>query len=161
MKKKGGGQVTHGGKKFLRTGILPKGKLHIGRLVDGVTNEMIQDLGGEDEITASQKIIISAIRQNLIFLSLISEWIAAQPSIVDKGGQVLGPLSGIYLACQNAVTRNCRELGFKRFGPADLLEKYLEAKARAAGADEPGELSSKQTGAELSPVLGQSGEGNE
>jgi len=160
MKKKGGGQVTHGGKAFLRTGILPKGKLHIGRLVDGVINEMIQDLGGEGEITASQKIIVSAIRQNLIFLMLINEWIAAQPSLIDKG-QVLAPLSGFYLACQNAVTRNCRELGFKRFGPADELEKYLEAKARAATADEPGEPLTKQTGEKLQANPGHPGEGNE
>jgi len=134
---------SHGGKLFLKTGILPKGKLHIGRLVDGVISEMILDLGGEQEITASQKIIISAIRQNLIFLMLVNEWIAAQPSLVDKSGQVLSPLNNFYLACQNSVTRNCRELGMKRIGPADSLESYLAAKASAAAAAESGEPMTK------------------
>ncbi len=131
--------LKHGGKRFLRTGILPKGKLHVGRLVDGVITEMIQDLGGEEEITASQKIIIAAIRQNLIFLRLIDEWLAQQPSIVRKGGQMVGPLNNFYLSCQNSVTRNCRELGFKRVGPIDSLEKYLAAKAQAAAAAGEGE----------------------
>lgn len=158
MKKKAGGQIKHGGQAFLKTGILPKGKLHIARLVDGVTNEMIQDLGGEDEITASQKIIVSAIRQNLIFLMLINEWIAAQPSIIDKG-QVLAPLSGFFLACQNAVTRNCRELGFKRFGPADSLEKYLEAKSLAAAAAEPGEPLTKDKASKFESIVDDPGEG--
>jgi hypothetical protein len=126
--------LKHGGSRFMKTGILPKGKLHIARLIDGIISELIFDLGGDAEITASQKIIVSAIRQNLIFLALINEWLATQPNIIDKAGQVLGPLSGFYLACQNTVTRNCRELGLRRVNPADDLQGYL---TRTYGKDKP------------------------
>ena len=133
----------HGGTKFLRTGIIPKGKLHIARLVDGIIAEMVNDLGGEQEITASQKIIISTIRQNLVFLGLVNEWIIKQPSIIDGKGEMLSPLNGFYLACQNTVTRNCRELGLKRVSPVQSLEKYLEVKATEAPS-EPSERPSTE-----------------
>ncbi|MCJ7525852.1 MAG: hypothetical protein MUP71_11640 [Candidatus Aminicenantes bacterium] len=154
-------RLVHSGKRFLKTGILPKGKLHIGRLVDGVINELIADLGGEQEITASQKIIISAIRQNLIFLALVNEWIAQQPSIIDIKGEMLSPLNGFYLACQNTVTRNCRELGLKRVSPVESLESYLAAKASAAAAVETANPLTKEAGAEKIIDLGASCEGVE
>lgn len=151
-------KFSHGGIRFLKTGILPKGKLHIARLVDSVINEMIADLGGESEITASQKIIISAIRQNLIFLSLVNEWLAQQPSIIDVKGDILSPLNGFYLACQNTVTRNCRELGLKRVSPVDSFEKYLASKAKAADTAISGESLTTKTPGEIQAIVGQSGE---
>lgn len=146
-----GKKIMHGGIRFLRTGVLPKGKLHIGRLVDGIIVEMIDDLGGEAEISASQKIIISTIRQNLVFLGLVNEWIVKQPSIIDGKGEMLSPLNGFYLACQNTVTRNCRELGLKRVRPIQSLESYLEAKTKEAHS-EPSEKSSTDDAGERENV---------
>ena len=137
----------------MRTGILPKGKKHIGRLVDGIIVEMIDDLGGEAEISASQKIIISTIRQNLVFLGLVNEWIVKQPSIIDGKGEMLSPLNGFYLACQNTVTRNCRELGLKRVSPVQSLEGYLEAKAKESHSKRTPDTPDTQAGAgEIVPL---------
>jgi hypothetical protein len=145
--------IMHGGTRFLRTGILPKGKKHIGRLVDGIIVEMIDDLGGEAEISASQKIIISTIRQNLVFLGLVNEWIIKQPSIIDGKGEMLSPLNGFYLACQNTVTRNCRELGLKRVSPVQSLEGYLEAKAKESHSKRTPDTPDAQAGAgEIAPL---------
>jgi len=131
----------------LHTGILPKGKKHIARLIDGVINEMVMDLGGEQEITASQKIIIANIRQLLVFLGLVNEWILKQPSIINKKGDMLSPLSGFYLAASNSIVRNCERLGMKRIDPIDSLEKYLASKASATATIETPEPSSKRAGA--------------
>lgn len=129
---------THGGSLFLNTGILPAGKEHIAQLVDGIVADYIEDLGGEQHITAPQQIILQQIRQQLVFLRLVDEWIAQQPGIVDDRGRMLGPLSAFYLTASNNVVRYCRELGLRRVHPAALtMEQYLEAKAGAA--EEPGQ----------------------
>lgn len=122
----------HGGVAFIRSGKLPVGKRHVARQADAIIAEMIDDLGGPGEVTATQKIIIAAIRQDLVFLGLVNDWLEQQPSIIDRAGEVLSPLGAFYLACQNAVTRNCRELGLKRVAPIQSLEKYLENKAKEA-----------------------------
>lgn len=130
--------TTHGGARFLKTGVLPAGKEHIARLVDGVVADYVEDLGGEQHITAPQQIILQQIRQQLVFLRLVDEWIAQQPGIIDDRGRMLGPLGAFYLAASNNVVRYCRELGLRRVNPAMLtMEQYLEAKARAA--EEPGQ----------------------
>ena len=125
--------TTHGGARFLKTGVLPAGKEHIARLVDGVVADYVEDLGGEQHITAPQQIILQQIRQQLVFLRLVDEWIAQQPGIIDDRGRMLGPLGAFYLAASNNVVRYCRELGLRRVHPATLtMEQYLEAKARDA-----------------------------
>lgn len=150
-------RLNHGGIRFLKTGILPKGKLHIARLVDGIINEMVSDLGGEQEITAGQKIIISAIRQNLIFLSLVNEWLAQQPSIIDIKGEILSPLNGFYLACQNTVTRNCRELGLRRVSPIENLETYLASKVSEVATAKADEPVTQTSGENLPSIVSDSG----
>lgn len=124
---------AHGGKAFLKTGVLPAGKEHIAQLVDGIVAEYVEDLGGEQHITAPQQIILQQIRQQLVFLRLVDEWIAQQPNIIRDNGQMLHPLGAFYLAASNNVVRYCRELGLRRVHPATLtMEQYLEAKARAS-----------------------------
>lgn len=140
------GNITHGARRFLRTGIIPKGKKHIGRMADRIIAEMISDLGGDGEITASQRIIISTIRHNLIMLGLVNDWIAKQPSIINSKGEMLSPLEKFYFVCQNAVTRNCRELGLKRVSPVQSLEGYLEAKAKEAHGKPSEKPSTEDTG---------------
>ena len=130
--------ITHGGVRFLKTGVLPAGKEHIARMVDGIVAEYVEDLGGEQHITAAQQIILQQIRQQLVFLRLVDEWIAQQPGIVDDRGRMLGPLCAFYLATSNNVVRYCRELGLRRVHPGALtMEQYLDAKAR--DAEEPGQ----------------------
>jgi len=138
--------ITHGGRQFLRTGIIPKGKKHIGRMVDRIIAEMISDLGGDGEITASQRIIVSTIRQNLVLLGLVNEWIAQQPAIINSKGEMLSPLEKFYFVCQNAVTRNCRELGLKRVTPVQSLETYLAAKAKEGHSEQSEKPSTEDTG---------------
>lgn len=99
--------------------------------------EMVQDLGGPAEITAAQRVLLSVIRQDLIYLALVSEWANAQESIITKKGDVLGALGGFFLAAQGVVTRNCEKLGLKRVTPVQTLEKYLENRAKAARSTPP------------------------
>jgi hypothetical protein len=142
--KTAGPHLTHYGKRFLQSGKIPASKRHIGRMVDNIMNEMVNDLGGEDVVTASQRIIISTIRQNLVFIMLVNEWITKQPSLINEKGEMLGPLNGFYLTCQNAVTRNCQMLGLKRVKPIQSLEGYLKAKAKEAHNKQTSEPTGKQ-----------------
>lgn len=144
----------HGGVAFIRSGKLPVGKRHVARQADAIIAEMIDDLGGPGEVTAAQKIIVAAIQQNLVFLGLVNEWLEQQPSIIDKAGEVLAPLGAFYLACQNAITRNCEKLGLKRVAPVQSLEKYLENKAQEARSPE---AQGKRQGGGKKPVCARSG----
>ncbi len=144
-----GWPTRHGGKTWLKHGILPKGKKYIARQVDSLMAEMVKDLGGEAEVTAAQRVLLSVIRQDLIYLALVSEWANAQASIITRKGEVLGALGGFFLAAQNTVTRNCRELGLRRISIADNLEEYLAKKSRQAalqGESPPARPSSQGRG---------------
>jgi hypothetical protein len=127
-----GGQISHGGKLWLKHGVLPVGKKRIGREVDQIMGQMAQDLGGPGEITAAQRVLLSVIRQDLIYLALVSEWANAQPHLVDGKGEVLGALGGFFLAAQGVVTRNCEKLGLRRVSPVQSLETYLAGKVAAS-----------------------------
>ena len=157
--KTAGPHVTHYGKRFLQSGKLPASKRHIGRMVDNIMNEMVNDLGGEDGVTASQRIIISTIRQNLVFIMLVNEWITKQPSLINERGEMLGPLNGFYLTCQNAVTRNCQMLGLKRVKPVLSMEGYLKSKATEAQDEQTEKPTPEHTGATENEPPRASGEG--
>ncbi|MFH2108151.1 MAG: hypothetical protein ABII93_05720 [Chrysiogenia bacterium] len=136
----------HGGIKFLRTGVVPVGMRHIVDAVEKIVDEIIDDLGGPQEITGTQKVLIGAIKTDLIFLGIVTDWLQKQPSIIDKAGQMLPPLNS-FLAYQNTVTRNCRELGLKRVKPLLSMEGYLEAKATEAHGEQTEKPTSEHTGA--------------
>jgi hypothetical protein len=145
MKKKGGGQIKHGAMQFWKRGILKKGQKGTAAFVDSICHEIIQDMGGNEAITGTQKVLIAQLRRCLIFQILIDRWLA-EHEFIDKAGNLPGPMNGFYLSAMNSSTRIAEKLGFKRFGPADSLEKYLEAKARSTAAAEPGEPLTKDTG---------------
>lgn len=158
MKKKPGGQIIHGGMQFWKRGILKKGQKKTAAFVDSICHEIILDMGGNEAITGTQKVLIAQLRRCLIFQILIDRWLADH-EFIDKAGSLPPSMNGFYLSAMNSSTRIAEKLGFKRFGPADSLEKYLEAKSRGAAAAEPGEPLTKDTGAEGIGAPGGNGEG--
>lgn len=123
-------KAKHGGRLWLKRGVLPPGKRHITRAVDAILAEYQQDLGGD--LSAGQKIIMQLVRRELVYLLLCDEWLDAQPRIVTARGEVLAPLGTFYLACSNSVQRACEKLGLRRVSIADNLEEYLARKSRQA-----------------------------
>lgn len=137
MSKAKGRPSKHGGTVWLKHGVLPVGKRQISREVDRLLAEMVQDMGGPAEVTAAQRVLLSVIRQDLIYLSLVSAWANSQPSIITDKGEVLPALSNFFLAAQGVVTRNAEKLGLERVSIADNLEAYLAKATATAGEGTP------------------------
>lgn len=143
---------------FLRTGIIPPGKEYLAQMADTAISRIADDLGGLQNLSGGQVVILREIRQLLVFKFLIDEKIMSAG--LFKPGPLLelqAPLNGFYLAASNSIQRGCERLGLKKVSVADDLESYLQrnyggskAKASAAAAAESAKPSSKRAGGKRS-----------
>jgi len=118
---------THGAAAYWRRGILPEGSERLAAIVDNLILEYVKDLGGAEQITAGQSLILNQIKRCLTFQMLVDTWLSKPGlQIVNNAGQVPPVLSNLYVAIMNSVVRYTRELGLKRVSPAaDDLAGYL------------------------------------
>ncbi len=169
---KGGRPRKHGAYLFLRTGIIPKGKEPLAAMADAAISRMAADLGGLENLSGNQIVILREIRQLMIYKFIVDEKIMTEGLFKPgtAGLELQAPLSAFYLSCSNSITRNCGLLGLKKVSPAaDDLAGYLKkkypavydmaqvkGKAAAAPAKEKqsDESMTDDTPAELSAVLG-------
>jgi hypothetical protein len=105
--------------------------------VKALIDDAIIDLGGPDEVTASQRAILESQRLCLTILALGARYLGAE-GIVDKKSrkpQGLLAILGVYM---NGVRLNSLALGLQRrprnAGPATLAE-YLDAKPAGDAPD--------------------------
>jgi len=125
---KGGRPRKHGAYLFLRTGIIPEGKNHLAQMADAAISRIADDLGGLQNLSGSQVMILREIRQMLIFKFIVDEKLMIEGIFKPGPGplELQGPLSAFYLSCSNSITRNCIALGLKKVSIADDLESYLK-----------------------------------
>jgi hypothetical protein len=141
-----GGPVTHGAMQFWKRGILKPGQKKTAAFVDAICHEIIQDMGGNEAITGTQKVLLAQLRRCLIFQILIDRWLA-EHEFIDEGGNLPPSMNNFYLAAMNSSCRIAEKLSFKRAGSIDTLESYLSktypgtkpaaGAAQAAGTDKP------------------------
>jgi hypothetical protein len=125
---KGGRPRKHGAYSFLRTGIIPKGKEHLAQMADAAITRMATDLGGLENLSGNQIVILREIRQLMIYKFIVDEKIMTE-GLFKPGANIelQGPLNAFYLSCSNSITRNCGLLGLKKVSPAaDDLAGYLK-----------------------------------
>jgi len=147
-----GGPIIHGGIQFWKYGIVPAGKERILDVVDAVIQDYVADLGGEEEISSGQKILLHNLKKMLTFQLLVDEHLSKN-GIIDKGGNVAPALSAFYLAAVNTANRITDKLGMKRVRGTESWSKYLAARERAL-VDE-GKRSTRKAGAgEIVPQRG-------
>ena len=133
----GGRPRKHGAYLFLKTGIIPEGKIHLAEMADAAVSRMADDLGGLQNLSGGQVVILREIRQLLVFKFLIDERIMSAG--LFKPGPLLelqAPLNGFYLAASNSIQRGCERLGLKKVTAADDLESYLK-RNYGKGKDSP------------------------
>lgn len=106
--------------------------------VSALIDQAITDLGGETEVTSTQKQVLESSRLALTIVALGARYLAEQ-GVVGRRGKPHGLLSvlGTYA---NIVRLNAAELGFERKGKdAKTLEAKLAEIAEREGRDEPAE----------------------
>lgn len=124
----GGRPRKHGAYSFLRTGIIPKGKEPLAAMADAAISRMAHDLGGLENLSGNQIVILREIRQLMIYKFIVDEKIMTE-GLFRPGANIelQGPLTAFYLSCSNSITRNCGLLGLKKVSPAaDDLAGYLK-----------------------------------
>jgi hypothetical protein len=134
------GQISHGVWSFLRTGrISPsvRGFRRIRRYLKEIERELIEDLGGTQNLTAAKEILIKSTLQAFGVILLAAAY-SERHSIfredrMREGTLELQPVfSNQYLAFMNTIRQNLALLGLERQRADEILDlkKYLEIKAR-------------------------------
>jgi hypothetical protein len=89
---------------------------------------LINDLGGQTELTSAQLLLLDNIRSKLIVLFQISKYVDLQPSIIDSAGRLLPCLGRGYTTYAEALRRDLEALFAIRKKPAiQSYEKTLRA----------------------------------
>jgi len=134
------GQISHGVWSFLRTGrISPsvRGFRRIRRYLKEIERELIEDLGGTQNLTAAKEILIKSTLQAFGVILLAAAY-SERHSIfredrMREGTLELQPVfSNQYLAFMNTIRQNLALLGLERQKADEILDlkRYLEIKAR-------------------------------
>ena len=76
--------------------------------------ELINDLGGNDNISAQQRAIIDLAVKNKLILDSIDRWIFQQPSLIDKRKRALLPLCQGTTKHANGLAEYMDRLGLER-----------------------------------------------
>ena len=134
------GQISHGVWSFLRTGrISPsvRGFRRVRRYLKEIEQQLIDDLGGQENLTAGKEILIKATIQAFGVVLLAAAY-SERHSIfredkMKEGTLELQPVfSNQYLAFMNTIRQNLALLGLERQKADEILDlkKYLEIKAK-------------------------------
>jgi hypothetical protein len=77
-----------------------------GRQLKGILRELIEDIGGQNGISAGQRMLIDTnIRPKLITLLCIADWVDRQKkeNVISESGELAKCLSKNYLAFTNSL----------------------------------------------------------
>lgn len=71
---------------------------------------LVQDLGGDDQITAAQRLLLDSIRAKLVVILQISKFVDRQPSIIASDGSLLPCLGRGFTTYSEALRRDLEAL---------------------------------------------------
>jgi hypothetical protein len=81
-----------------------------GKQLAEIMSALIEDLGGNDKITASQRLILDNIKAKVIVICQISKYVDRQPSIINEKGELLPCLGRNYTTYSEALRRDLEAL---------------------------------------------------
>ncbi len=95
---------------------------------------LVEDLGGEDHISAMERSIVELATKTQLLLSSIDKFLLEQPSLVNKRRRQLFPVVLQRQQLADGLARYMRQLGLKRRPkPAPSLSDYLASRSEADG----------------------------
>jgi hypothetical protein len=86
----------------------------MGKAAERWRHEIIDDLGGRDNISAQQSAIIDLAVKNKLILDSIDRWIFRQPSLIDKRKRALLPVVRERQSIANGLAEYMDRLGLER-----------------------------------------------
>jgi hypothetical protein len=88
--------------------------------------EMIEDLGGDDEVSAQQRAIAGLVVRTKLYVDSLDAWIMSQPSLVLARRRAVLPVLVERQRLADSLARMLGQLGLERRArPAPRLADYL------------------------------------
>lgn len=110
-----------------------------GKTLRGAIEALVSDLGGNGNLSAGQQLILSRVREKLITLALIGNWIDRQPDLLTASGDLVPVLKNSYLGYTESLRRDVEmlySLASRRPSRTVDLESYIAGKKAAKGNGE-------------------------
>ena len=104
------------------------GRYKEAKRLNTVMNGLVEDLGGQSELTAAQSLLLNNIRSKLIVLFQIGAFVDEQETIINEKGELLPCLGRGYTTYAEALRRDLEALFAIKKKPAiQSYEKTLRA----------------------------------
>jgi hypothetical protein len=109
--------VTHGATSVTKRRRFSDLRTQEGQWLKTVTTQLVDDLGGAENLNAAEQIILSTVETKLITIHLIGEYIDKQMEVVDSETKELLPvLQRSFLSYSESVRRDLEYLYSNKFG---------------------------------------------
>lgn len=102
-----------------------------GKALRSVLDALVEDLGGESELTVGQKLVLGRLKAKMISLALIDQWIDRQVELITSGGDVAPVMRNAHLAYSDSLRKDVEalyNLTGKRPVKVVSLDDYIEGK---------------------------------
>jgi hypothetical protein len=131
------------------------GRYRVSRALVQWRKDLINDLGGEGNISAQQRTLVELASTSKLLLGSIDAWILSQPTLFTRQKTVL-PAVLQRQAIANGLMRCRKELGLKRVLPEpknlqDYMREIEEEEVKAANSNSNGTAGSDSKPNELEP----------
>jgi len=103
-----------------------------GKQLQIVMDALIDDLGGQDSLTAGQRLLLDTIQSKLIVVLQIGKYVDEQPELI-KDGQLIPVLGKNYLAYLNSLRLALDQLykdNHKNKGKIPTIKEIIEAESK-------------------------------
>ena len=123
-----GGNLKHGAYSKHVHRRYADGRYREAKQLNAVMKGLVEDLGGQSELTAAQSLLLNNIRSKLIVLFQIGAFVDQQESIINEKGELLPCLGRGYTTYAEALRRDLEALFAIKKRPAiQSYEKTLKA----------------------------------
>lgn len=130
---KGRPKVVHGGFSFLTTGRLPEHRVSLQRYLSASRNGLIEDLGGEENLSTQELILIDRCISLLGCIRCVEEFCKERG--VFKGDELQPSLGKHYISFTNSLKQILALLGLKKQDIDELTPLELAQKIDQEGAE--------------------------
>ena len=127
------GAMTHGATSKNIRARYGDGRTSEAKRLNTVMQSLVDDLGGQGNVSAPQTLLLNNVRSKLIVLFQISQYVDTQESIINKGGELISCLGRNYTTYSESLRRDLEAIYSIKRRPGAMLSyekamKQLEAK---------------------------------
>ena len=105
------------------------GRSREGRFLRSVHDDLLRDLGGPENVTSGQRLLLGRIVEKVRVLKCIGDYVDRQTSIVLPDGEILACLGKNYISYAESLRRDLQavfDMATKRPSRAPSLDDYLK-----------------------------------